>query len=424
MGTTKPSVIYTTAIKRLQKLKKRYRVIPGGTSAGKTFGILPILIDHAITNKGSEISVVSETVPHLRKGAIKDFLKIMKSTGRYVDSRWNRTLLTYTFFNGSYIEFFSADQEGKVRGPRRNVLYVNECNNITFDTYHQLSIRTSDIIWLDFNPSHKFWVHDELIEDERTEWLTLTYRDNEGLPDSIVEQIDAVRVKAFHNPNLEGDELLAKSNVKNSYWANWYKVYGMGLLGSLEGVVFNNWRQIDTIPKEATLKGYGLDFGYTNDPTAIVAKYEYNGIPIYDELEYRTGLQNSDIIKSLERENIPRTALGYADSAEPKSIDFIARQHYNLMPVKKGPDSINYGIQAIQEYEYFQVTKRSVNLIKELRSYQWAKDREGNTLNTPIDANNHAIDAIRYFEMMQSIHGNRSNQASMKGVSKHKNKRL
>ncbi len=165
--------------------------MPGGTSAGKTFGILPILIDRAIKTPLLEISVVSESIPHLRKGALKDFLKIMKATGRYVDKNFNRTMLTYTFTNGSYIEFFSADQEDKVRGPRRNVLYINECNNITFETYHQLQIRTSHEIWLDFNPANEFWAYTELQDDEDVEWLTLTYKDNEALPLSIVKEIES-----------------------------------------------------------------------------------------------------------------------------------------------------------------------------------------------------------------------------------------
>ena len=212
---------YTTSIKKLRKLTKRTKVIPGGSSAGKTFSILPILIDKAIKTANLEISVVSESIPHLRKGAIKDFLKIMRVTGRYVDAKWNRTLLTYYFANGSYIEFFSADQDDKVRGPRRNILYINECNNLKFETYHQLAIRTSLEIWLDFNPSHEFWVYNELNDDEDVEWLTLTYKDNEGLPESIVKELEKAKYKAYHDP--EGD-INDESNIKSKYWANWWRV--------------------------------------------------------------------------------------------------------------------------------------------------------------------------------------------------------
>src|SRR5690606_23072835 len=153
----------------------------------------------------------------------------MRSTGRYIDANWNRTLLTYSFSNGSYIEFFSADQEDKVRGPRRHVLYINECNNISFETYHQLAIRTSVSIWLDFNPSNEFWVYTELADDEDVEWLTLTYKDNEGLPESIVKEVEKAMYKAFYDPFLPNPVI--ESNIKNLYWAYWWKVYGLGLLG-------------------------------------------------------------------------------------------------------------------------------------------------------------------------------------------------
>ena len=170
-ATEDKTFVYTTAIRKLRGMRKRIKIVPGSTSAGKTYGILPVLIDRATRNFGVEISVISESIPHLRKGAMKDFLKIMKATGRFNPDGWNQTLLTYTFVNGSYIEFFSADQEEKVRGPRRHILYINEANNIRFETYHQLAIRTSREIWLDFNPSLRFWVHEELTDDEDAEWL-------------------------------------------------------------------------------------------------------------------------------------------------------------------------------------------------------------------------------------------------------------
>uniref|UniRef100_UPI004048C9C6 terminase large subunit domain-containing protein n=1 Tax=Yoonia sp. TaxID=2212373 RepID=UPI004048C9C6 len=182
--------IRTTAINKIRKLTARKKVIQGGTSAGKTFGILPVLIDLATKTDRLEISVVSESIPHLRRGAMKDFIKIMMETGRYLDSRWNRSLLTYNFGNGSYIEFFSADQEGRLRGARRNVLYVNEANNIPFDAYHQLAIRTSGDIYLDFNPTSQFWAHTEVLPDSDSELLVLNYLDNEALPETIRHDIE------------------------------------------------------------------------------------------------------------------------------------------------------------------------------------------------------------------------------------------
>jgi phage terminase large subunit len=367
----------TTAIKKILNLKKRIKIIQGGTSAGKTFGIIPVLIDKAARHEGIEISVVAETIPHLRRGALKDFLKIMKWTGRFFEDRFNKSLLRYEFANGSVIEFFSADDSSKLRGARRDILYINECNNVTFDSYNELAIRTRKEVYLDFNPSNEFWVHKELKNEPDSDFLILTYKDNEALDQSIIDQIEKNKEKA----------------KTSSYWANWWKVYGEGQLGMLEGVVFSNWKTIDTIPKEAKLLGIGLDFGYTNDPTAIIEIYNYNGQRIVNELAYQTGLLNSDIAKLL-----PKHVPVYADSSEPKSIDEIKRFGVTIKGVTKGKDSINYGIDVIQRNEYL-VTANSQNLIKELRSYVWDTDKQGNRLNKPIDFNNHAIDAFRYHEM-------------------------
>ena len=367
----------TSAINKILSLKRRIKIIQGGTSAGKTFGILPVLIDKATKTAGLEISVVAESIPHLRRGALRDFEKIMKWTGRFFDDRFNKTLLKYEFANGSFIEFFSADDSSKLRGARRDILYINECNNVPFEAYNELAIRTKKEVFLDFNPANEFWVHKELKDEPDSDFIILTYKDNEALDESIVQQIEKNREKAS----------------TSAYWANWWKVYGEGQVGSLEGVVFNNWKQIDILPNEAKLIGIGLDFGYTNDPTAIIEVYNYNGTRIINELAYRTGMLNSDIAKML-----PNNVTIYADSAEPKSIEEIRRYGKTIKPVTKGKDSINYGIDVMQRNNYL-VTSNSSNLIKELRSYCWDTDKTGMRLNKPIDHFNHAIDALRYHEM-------------------------
>lgn len=384
---------YTTAIRKLRKLTKRIKEVPGGTSAGKTFGIIPILIQRATKTPLLEISVVSETIPHLKRGAIKDFKNIMMDTGRWIPEHWNATDFKYTFSNNSYIEFFSADIESKVRGPRRNILYINECNNVSFETYHQLAIRTDLEIWLDYNPTNEFWVHTELADDEDKETLILTYKDNESLAESIVKEIEKALAKGFRNPKAK--DLFNELNIKSAYWANWWKVYGLGLIGSLEGVIFSNWKQIDKVPAEAKLISHGLDFGYTNDPTALTSVYKWNGKLILDEQIYQKGLLNSDIKDLIISAGITKEQPIYADAAEPKSIQEILMHGIYIKAAIKGTDSIKFGIDYLQQFELL-VTARSVNLIKELRNYQWDKDKEGKTLNKPIDAFNHAIDSVRY----------------------------
>lgn len=371
--------VSTTAIAKLLQLKKRIKVIPGGTSAGKTFGILPILIDLATQYPRLEISVVAESIPHLRRGAMKDFEKIMRATNRWVDAHFNKSTRKYTFANNSFIEFFSAGQGDELRGARRNVLYINEANNVNYEAYSQLSIRTSNEIWIDFNPTNEFWAHEHLADDEDAEWLTLTYKDNEALSPAIVKEIEKAKEKA----------------KTSKYWDNWWKVYGLGQLGALEDVIFSNWDLIDTIPAEAKLLGYGMDFGFTNDPTTLIAVYKYNDKIIYDEELYQLGLTNREIANHLKRVGVGRSSLVVADSAEPKSIKEINSYGFSLISATKGQDSINYGITTIQEND-FAVTKRSTNLIKELRNYAWDKDKWGNKLNRPIDDYNHAIDAMRY----------------------------
>ena len=370
-------LIETTAARKINALKKRIKIIQGGTSASKTFSTLFILINKAMFYDNLEISVVAESIPHLRRGAVRDFEKIMKWGHRYTQTSFNKSLLKYQFQNGSFIEFFSADDASKLRGARRDILYINECNNVSFEAYNELSIRTKKEIYLDFNPSNEFWVHNELKDEDDADFIILTYKDNEALDEGIVQQIEKNRLKA----------------KTSTYWENWWRVYGLGEIGQLQGAVFTNYKLIDKIPDEARLIGIGIDFGYTNDPTSCIEIYKHNETRILNEVTYQTGLLNSDIAKILPS-NVPC----YADSAEPKSIADIQRYGITIKGVTKGRDSINYGIDVMQRENYL-VTSNSTNLIKELRSYCWDTDRTGKRLNKPIDNFNHAIDAVRYHEM-------------------------
>jgi len=302
----------TKALTRLRTLSNRIRIVRGGTSAGKTICILLILIDYAIRNEGKQISVVSESIPHLRRGALKDFLGILKGLNRYKDSQFNKSTLKYTFTNGSYIEFFSTDSPDRLRGARRTDLYINECNNIPFDAYQQ---------------------------------------------------------------------------------ANWWRVYGLGEVGSLEGVCIPDWKEIDAVPQDARLLSYGMDFGYSVDPTTLIALYKWNDAYIYDEVLYKKGMLNRDISRFLQDNNITENII--ADSAEPKSIAELTQYGHNVYPVSKGRDSVVYGINLINQNEIY-VTSRSKNLKRELQGYIWAKDKEGNTLQKPTGAHPDCIDAARY----------------------------
>lgn len=374
------SFIRTTAINKILKLKRFVRGVQGGTSAGKTYAILPILIDVAAKSPFSEISVVAESIPHLKRGAMKDFKKIMFETGRWFEDRWNATDFKYTFANGSQIEFFSADNDAKLRGARRDWLYMNESNNMTFHAYTELTSRTKKGVYLDWNPTNPFWFHDELINDSDVDFLIINYMDNEACPESALNFI------------LKAKE---KAEKGSSFWTNWFRVYGIGEIGSLDGVVFNNWQQCDSIPKEAEFIAYGLDWGFTNDPTALIEAYRHDGIIYVNELLYQTKLTNSEVVTRLKQYGVHSSKCIVADSAEPKSIQDLNNAGFYMEAARKGPDSVKASIDRLQQYD-IRVTKSSLNLVKELRQYRWAKDREGRSLNAPEDIMNHAIDALRY----------------------------
>lgn len=379
--------IYTTALNKIRKMTKRKKVIQGGSSAGKTFSILPILIDRAIKEPLTDISVIACSIPHLKGGAMKDFIKIMKYTGRFIKSNWNDTNRKYTFLNGSSIEFINADGD-KAIGPRRNILYVNEANLITYSTYNQLAIRTDGDIYLDFNPTNTFWVHKEVLTEPDAELLIVNYKDNEALGDTIISELEAKRDKGF---NIDG-------SIRNEYWANWWKVYGLGEVGKLEGVIFDNWKEIDNVPDEAEIIATGIDWGFTNDVTSIVNVYKYNSCILIDEICYQTKLLNKRISDILYENNISWEI--YADSAEPKSIEELKQYGHWIRPTQKGADSIIYGISILQSYDIL-ITKRSINIKDEFMRYCWKTDNDGNSLNKPIDAFNHSIDAIRYVAIMK-----------------------
>ena len=364
----------TTATRRIFSLKKRIRAVAGGTSASKTISILIWIINYCQSreNQNKIVTVVSESYPHLERGAMRDFENIMKDRGYWSDDKWNRTKHIYQF-GTNQLEFTSIDTYEKAHGPRRDVLFMNECNNLAYLIVDQLIIRTREIIWMDWNPTNEFYFYTEMLPlRDDIDFITLTYLDNEALDPETIREIES-----------------HKSNKA------WWQVYGLGQLGTLEGSIYRNWRIIDDIPQEARLERYGLDFGYSQDPTVIEAIYKYGEEFLIDEITYQKGLSNktiADIMNTKER------ALIIADSADPKSIDELCSYGLNVIGAVKGAGSVYQGIQYVQAQK-IAVTKRSVKTIKAYRNYLFITDKNGKVLNDPDDTIHewsNPMDAIRY----------------------------
>ena len=355
---------------------ERYRVIAnkGGTRSGKTYSLVSLFISVAVAGKKiREIDIVSESMPHLKRGALNDFNEILDREQLVdgVDYESNLSDHVYTFNSGTKIRFFSSDDWGKVKGSKRDVLYINECNRIDYEIYRQLAVRTTECIFLDWNPDTEFWYELKGVQSkDSTKEIHSTYKDNPFLSDVQIAEIESNK----------DDE-------------NWWKVYGLGLTGRPQGVIYKRWEQVDAIPDYAELVGRGLDFGFTNDPTAIVDVYRADGELWLDERCYRINLTNDKIAEFLR----PLPWCTVADSAEQKSIAEIKNYGVRwIEPAIKGADSIRAGIQILQRYK-MNVTKRSLNLINEIRNYKWKEDKiTGELLNVPIDKYNHALDAVRY----------------------------
>lgn len=360
-------------------LSKKYRYIvnKGGTRSGKTFAILQLLIILALYDKKPTVtSIISETLPHLKRGAIRDFKNIMRGDKLWNSRQWNATENFYTFPNGSVIEFFSADQEAKVKGPARDRMLINECQYVAYNIVRQLLVRTTGVVWFDYNPTHEFYIDNEIIGSGRETVIHSTYKDNRFLTKAQIEEIE--------------------SNKKDE---NWWRVYGMGLTGNLSGTIYNPFTLIDELPEHRgrMMHVMGLDFGYSNDPTALIDVYiDINAKKVYlDEVIYSAGLLNQDIAARMRRHGVTRTVEIFADAAEAKSIDELGVKvyKYNVKPCYK--NDLLSQIQYMNRFEFY-VTKRSLNIIKESRQYRWKENKDGDSVNVPIDMFNHAMDAIRY----------------------------
>lgn len=368
----------TTAYHKIKALNERIRIIQGGTSAGKTIAILLILLEIA-TKEKKLITVAAESYPHLSRGAMRDFRSIVDedrggSTFReFYRIDENKASHVFTFANGSVIEFVALN-EMTARGARRDILFVNEANLINYETFQQLEVRTADFVILDFNPVNEFWVHTELIaKKDNVDFIKLTYKDNEALSAQIIESIESRR----------GD-----GN------GNWWRVYGLGEIGSLEGNVYSGWLSFEKLPK-TKLRCYGVDFGFANDETAIVGVYEDEKHEIYlDEKLYQTKLVSSQIVSACLRivEQFG-DALFVCDSARPEIIEDMRRNGLRAIPCDKGKGSVLKGIDLVSQQK---IHYRGKNLEREYLTYQWKKRRTGEVLDEPQDGNDHALDAVRY----------------------------
>lgn len=356
---------------------KRLAVNEGGTSSSKTFSILQLLTLYCQRQPADMplvISIVSESLPHLRKSALRDWFRIMGDV--FDDNKWNASELVYSFSKVVSLEFFSADQPGKATGPRRDILFVNEVNNVSKTIYDQLDMRTRRFVFVDFNPVCEFWIH-ELRGRPEVEWIHSTYLDAlQYLDKSLIQKIESMKDR---DPN------------------NW-NVYGLGKVGNISGLVHPLFQQEDALPEhEAVKEFYGLDFGFTNDPTSLTRNVILGDKELHSEqLVYETGLDNNQISHRMEQHGVPKYGVVvWADCSEPKSIAEIAKYGFNIKPAPKGPDSVINGIQLVNQYRQFW-TKSSSDCIKEQRNYRYLVTKDGKLTNTPSDNFNHGMDSRRY----------------------------
>jgi phage terminase large subunit len=357
---------------------KRICVLQGGTRSGKTYSVLLALIEFAYKNKGKGlyITIARKTMPALRGTSMRDFFDILKKENLYDERLHNKSNNIYNLY-GNYFEFISVDQPQRVRGRKREIIFLNECNEFSMDEFIQLSLRTTFKIIIDFNPSEQYhWLYTQIIDSDRddVDFHISTYKDNPFLEQSTISEIERLK---------EVDE-------------NLWRVFGEGQRGVATETIFPLFNIIDGIPDNAQPIALGLDFGFTADPTSLIKVYKHDLDLYIDELLYERGLTNQDIAHKIKQLGIDRNIEIFADSAEPKSIEEIFRMGgINIKPAKKGADSIRIGIDVLKRHK-LNITKRSVNAIKEFRNYKWIKNKNNEITNKPIDAFNHAIDSVRY----------------------------
>ena len=357
--------------KHLQRSDKRITIEQGGTRSGKTYNILMwIIFEYSYKESDKVITICRKTFPSLRASVMRDFFDILRIHDIYYEEMHNKSSHEY-YLNGNLVEFISLDQPQKIRGRKRNLLFINEANELFYEDWQQLIFRTDGKIILDYNPSDSFhWIYDKVITRDDADFYQTTYKDNKFLDPVIREEIERLR------------------DTDEDYW----RIYGLGERGSSRATIFQF--SVADEPK-GQMVAYGLDFGFTNDPTAIVKVYKEGDNLYLQELLYHTNLTNSDISQKLSELGLTRYDEIWADSAEPKSIEELHRMGWNIKPTAKGADSVMAGIDILKRHK-LHIVKGSPNLVKEFQNYKWQEDKNGNLINRPVDAFNHLVDAIRY----------------------------
>jgi len=372
-------------------IKEGYTTVSlqGSSRSSKTYNALIWLIVYCLTYSNTRLSIVRATLPSLKGSAFIDFKEILMSMCLFDEKKLNKTELTYHFDNGSWVEFFSTDSEQKLRGRKRDILFINEANELGFIEFQQLKMRTAKLTILDYNPSFsdEHWLCD-LNKDERTNHFISTYKDNPFLEQAVIDELESLKHK------------------NESLWT----IYGLGQQALIEGLIFTNIEIIEAMPF-AKNKYIGMDFGFSNDPTAIVELIITTDTIYVNELCYRTEMMGKDIIHLINQKCPDRRII--SESADPRLIREIHNAGINIIPVEKFQGSIEAGITKMLEYKIC-VTKYSYNVIKELKNYTWQQDKDGKYINKPIDMYNHCIDAMRYV-VLTEILGKKSGKKDLTG---------
>ena len=353
----------------------RIQIHQGGTRSGKTYSICQALIGWCVENKnaGWVITIIRKTMPSLKASVMRDFFQILENEGWYSPANHNKSSSQYLLF-GNMIEFVSIQESQRIRGRKRHIAFLNEANELTFEDFTQIILRTSEILIMDFNPSDVFsWIYDKVMTREDASFYQTTYLDNPFLDINTIKEIEYLKLTD----------------------ANYWRVFGLGERGLNISAIFPHFNQVDRTPDRAKFISFGLDWGFTNDPSALISVYK-DGLDLYvEEHLYETGLTNNDLMRKIRDLGIERQEI-IADSSEPKSITEFERKGFLIKGAKKGPDSIRLGIDIMKRHR-INITKESINLIKEMQSYKWKTNRDGNQINEPeSNQKDHGIDAFRY----------------------------